>query len=472
MAFIAFASAKGSPGVTTAVAALAATWPADRDLLVVEADPSGGDLVVRFDLATEPGLVTLAAAGRRELGSATLLDHTQDMPLLSADVGGQRRLLAAPVAADQSVAALSSLRGSLARTLDRVDVDVLVDCGRIDPTSPALDLATDADLLVMVARPVVAEVHHLASRLGSIKHQALSVLMVGEQPYSVSEVATAVDASPLGTLAADARAATVLSEGHPNTGRVLRRSRLLRDARALAEGLAGWLGTGPGTGASATEADAGAGAAGSPGATPGAASPVPAPGPAEATGRQSRAPGAQPPSPHAPASGGPHPPPSAPPPGSPASSPPSPGLPAPFPPPPGSPASSPPPSPPSSGSPASSPPSPGSPASSPPPPGLPAPFPPAADARTEAPTAPAPSAHVVGTSLAAHDAAAHASLRPLPSPFASPARDLAPVEAPGAGGGRSPVPPAPHVSPQSEPAEVADTAPKHFRRRGSEEPRR
>ena len=278
MAFIAFASAKGSPGVTTSVAALAATWPSDRDLLVVEADPSGGDLVVRFDLATEPGLVTLAAAGRRELGAGTLLAHIQQLPPLGADVTARRLLLAAPVAADQAGAALSSLRGSLARTLDQVDLDVLVDCGRIDPGSPALELASDADLLVMVARPVVAEVHHLASRLGSVKHQALSVLMVGEQPYPVSEVATAVAASPLGTLAADARAAAVLAEGHPNAGRVLRRSRLLRDARALAEGLASWLGAGAGTGASASHTAAGAG----PPAPAGGPTPAP-PGAPDAT---------------------------------------------------------------------------------------------------------------------------------------------------------------------------------------------
>src|SRR4029450_4811377 len=65
MAYVAFASAKASPGVTTTITALAATWPRDRDLLVAELDPAGGDLGVRFDLATEPGLVTPAAAGRR-----------------------------------------------------------------------------------------------------------------------------------------------------------------------------------------------------------------------------------------------------------------------------------------------------------------------------------------------------------------------------------------------------------------------
>jgi hypothetical protein len=41
---IALASIKGSPGVTTAATALAASWPEGRQVLLVEADPFGGDL--------------------------------------------------------------------------------------------------------------------------------------------------------------------------------------------------------------------------------------------------------------------------------------------------------------------------------------------------------------------------------------------------------------------------------------------
>src|SRR5918997_262609 len=223
VAYIAFASAKGSPGVTTTVAALAASWPAERGLLVAEVDPAGGDLVVRLDLATEPGLVSLAAAGRREPDAV-------------------RRALVAPVSADQASASLSALRGGLARVLDQVGLDVIVDCGRLDPSSPAFDLANRGALLVMVARPVVAEVHHLSSRLAGLGSRAVSLLMVGDRPYSVSEVGAAVGASPLGTLPVDVRAAGVLTEGHPNAARLLRRAPLLRDARALAEGLCEWLG--------------------------------------------------------------------------------------------------------------------------------------------------------------------------------------------------------------------------------------
>jgi hypothetical protein len=242
MAYIAFASAKASPGVTTTIAALAASWPGDRDLYVAELDPGGGDIVVRFDLATEPGLVTLAAAGRRGLRATTFSDHTQPLPSVGDGDGPVRRALVAPVAADQAVAALSALRGALPPVLSSLGADVLVDCGRLDPGSPSQDVATEADLLVVVARPVISEVHHLATRLASLAPRAVSLLLVGERPYSVSEVAAAVGASPFGALPIDDRAATALTVGHPNALRLLRRSRLMRDARVVAEAMADWLG--------------------------------------------------------------------------------------------------------------------------------------------------------------------------------------------------------------------------------------
>jgi hypothetical protein len=247
MAYVAFASAKASPGVTTTITALAATWPRDRDLLVAELDPAGGDLGVRFDLATEPGLVTLAAAGRRQLDRPTFAGHTQPLPFAGRPGtegdgdGAVRRVLVGPVAADQAAAALAALRGGLSGVLSSLDADVLVDCGRLDPGSAVHDVVTEADLLVVVARPVVAEVHHLAARLSGLRPKALSLLLIGDRPYSVAEVADAVGANPLGVLPVDDRAAAALTVGRSDGARVLRRSRLLRDARAVAEGLAGWL---------------------------------------------------------------------------------------------------------------------------------------------------------------------------------------------------------------------------------------
>ena len=253
MPYIAFASAKGSPGVTTAIAALTVSWPEDRSLYVAELDPAGGDLAVRFDLAPEPGLVTLAAAGRRGVDRAALAEHAQTLALPTAEGAAtrERRILVGPVGAEQAVAALTALRGGLHRALSALEGDVLVDCGRLDPGSAAEEIADHADLLIVVARPVVAEVHHLATRLRTLRPKGLSLLLIGERPYSVAEVASTVGAAPLAGFAVDHRAALTLAAGVPSGSGALRRSRLLRSARSLAEALAGWLGPGPGATAAA-----------------------------------------------------------------------------------------------------------------------------------------------------------------------------------------------------------------------------
>ncbi len=269
MGTIAFASAKSSPGVTTTIAALAAAWPADRDVFVADLDPAGGDLMVRFDLAAEPGLVSLAAAGRRDLRRETFLAHTQALPFEQPD-GALRRVLLAPVAADQSAAALATLRTALLPVLGALGGDVLIDCGRLDPGSPVTEVAAGADLLVLVARPVLSEVHHLATRLAGLHPRALSLVTIGDQPYPVTEVATAVGATALGTMPLDPRAAQALASARPGTLKNLRRSPLLRDARAVAEGLAAWLGPLP------TPTDE-AGRAPAPGVPPGPGAPPPPP---------------------------------------------------------------------------------------------------------------------------------------------------------------------------------------------------
>lgn len=233
MTLVVMASAKGSPGVTTLAAALAATWPVGRDLLVAEVDPAGGDLASRLDLPGSPGLVTLAAAARRELTGAVLDEHLQDLP-----GRGGIRLLAGPVSADQAAAALQTLGGRLAGVLASRPEDVLVDCGRLDGRTRVLDHATAAGALVVVVRPTVAAVHHLATRLESLAPPLpVGVVVVGDRPYSAPEVAAAVGATLVAEVPVDARAAAALA-GEGPAGRALERSPLVRAARQLAGRLA------------------------------------------------------------------------------------------------------------------------------------------------------------------------------------------------------------------------------------------
>lgn len=230
MSLIALVSAKGSPGVTIAAIALAATWPEDRRVVVAECDPAGGDLAHRFGLGTEVSLTSFAAASRR--GSALLVEHLQTL-------SGGLQVLTAPVAGDQVAAALTLLGRTSPLTETAKTIDVLVDCGRIDSSSPALPLIAQADLVLVVTRPIVTDVAHVATLLPLLRSKAndIGLIVTGNGSYDASEVATALDVMLVGRLTNDASGAAVLS-GDRAPARSLGRSSLLRSARNIASHIA------------------------------------------------------------------------------------------------------------------------------------------------------------------------------------------------------------------------------------------
>lgn len=241
MSVIALGSAKASPGVTTTAVALASVWPDDREAVVVEADPDGGSLSGRFGVPVEPGLVSFAAAVRRSPdvdsdgdpsgADGTLARHTQTLP-------GEIPFLAGPPAAEQAHAALATAGPALVKR-GTSRVDLLLDCGRVGPRSPSLSLACEADVLALVARPRLEEVHHLVHRVATLRDQArhLCLITIGSRPYPPSEVAEAIQLPLVGTIPEDARAAAALT-GAPGSERRLIRSPLLRAAREAGQALA------------------------------------------------------------------------------------------------------------------------------------------------------------------------------------------------------------------------------------------
>src|SRR3546814_4103864 len=78
MTVVGVLSVKHAPGATTAAAAIATA--SATDAVVVECDPAGGDIAARGHLAVEPGLVSLAAAGRHPTSHLDLLGHSQHLP--------------------------------------------------------------------------------------------------------------------------------------------------------------------------------------------------------------------------------------------------------------------------------------------------------------------------------------------------------------------------------------------------------
>ncbi len=225
MSVIAFGSAKSSPGVTTTVLALAARWPSSREPLVVEADPSGGDLVSRLTsldgetggLRDTPSTVQLAASSRSGLSDRVLLEHLQRLP-----GPGEVRVLVAPpspFAASTAMAALAAARfGELLRGLS--GMDVLLDVGRVDAASPSVPLLRELGAAVLVARPTLGSVLHTRELVASLRSFGVhsSLLVIGDRPYSPAEVVEAIGAVALvGVLPDDPVGARVRSAVTPRT---------------------------------------------------------------------------------------------------------------------------------------------------------------------------------------------------------------------------------------------------------------
>ena len=98
---ISFLSAKGSPGVTTTVLALASRWPAPA--VVVEADPMGGDMLAGVGGAAVPATRTVLdlVVAARQTGVAAalpgqLVRPAPHCPPLLAGVGSPAHAAAVP----------------------------------------------------------------------------------------------------------------------------------------------------------------------------------------------------------------------------------------------------------------------------------------------------------------------------------------------------------------------------------------
>lgn len=221
-----------SCGVSTLAAGLAMLWPRADSRLLVEADPAGGVVAAAAGLAPEPGLVSLAAAARRQSDPGMVFEHCQAL------VDGTA-VLCGPPGAARARSALAMAAG-LFRRLGELDADVLLDCGRLDPASPAADLFDRADVRILAARPRLADLHALGAFLeGQDRAPRRELLvLVGSGPYPPDEIAEAIGTPVAGLVPWDRGAAEAIP-GTPVGSRRLTRTPLVRALRSLAAELAG-----------------------------------------------------------------------------------------------------------------------------------------------------------------------------------------------------------------------------------------
>ena len=252
MAILLLTSTSGSPGVTTLAVGLALTWP--RPILLADCDPGAHQAVLAGYLggrsAGGKGLLRVAEAhrDRRPLREA-ILDQT--LPL-SAE-GESRRLFLPGFTKPGSATHFSGVWEDLAEAFDRlgeVDIDVIIDCGRLAPQGPPAALLERSALTLVVVtstlRSIMSARVHIPTlrdhpRLTSPDRGHLGLVVIGEgEPYGRAEIAKALDVPVITRIAYDPKAAAHLSDDRPRHRR-FDSSPLIRSIRDAASQLSNAL---------------------------------------------------------------------------------------------------------------------------------------------------------------------------------------------------------------------------------------
>jgi hypothetical protein len=264
MGIVAVTSAKGSPGVTTCALALTLTWP--RDVLLVEADPAGGDILagyIRAELRGDRGLAYLAVAARHDrLADELAIELAAQVVGLSARKNGPSRLLLPGISEPAQAVGVAAAWPTLARFLARFDAgpggtggsetsnpagsgprDVVVDCGRLAAAYPPFALVSAADVVLLVVRTSLRSAASAASAVATLRRELatgggdpdrLALVVVDSGEYRPADLARSLGAPIAATIPWREREAAALSDG---IGRAPESSVLMRSARTAAEAL-------------------------------------------------------------------------------------------------------------------------------------------------------------------------------------------------------------------------------------------
>lgn len=225
---------------TTTAVALAAGWPVADDTILVEADPTGGDLAAWFDLPVTPSLSTVVTrvhdGAWPDIERHTRLAHNG------------LRLLPAPARAAEASRAVDESARSLVPSLAALRSPITIaDVGRLHATPSSHPFVGAASATVVVHRQAPQSARAAAVRLQRLADQLVSlasspspgvVAVVGSQPFDLAEIGrfleNALDARSLVGLPDDPLAAAVLAGRTGVSARRLARLPLLRAVRDLA----------------------------------------------------------------------------------------------------------------------------------------------------------------------------------------------------------------------------------------------
>ena len=224
MGILVLGSVSGSPGVTTLAVGLALAWP--RQVVLADCDPGAHQAVLAGFLAGQrsggKGLLRVAEAHRdRRPLREVILDQTL---VLAEDDDHPRRFLPG-FTRPGSAAIFGGVWSDLVEAFDdlgALDIDVIVDAGRIGPAGLPGPLAELAAYTALVTRSdlrsVVSAQVHMPVLIEHTSHQGddsrLGLIVIGEgRPYHAKEIGRAIGLRPAATIPYDPVPAAHLSDG-------------------------------------------------------------------------------------------------------------------------------------------------------------------------------------------------------------------------------------------------------------------
>jgi MinD-like ATPase involved in chromosome partitioning or flagellar assembly len=224
---------------TTTTVAVAATWPLSEETLIVEADPTGGDLAAWLDVAPVPSLSTVVTA----VPDGSWGDIERYTRLSPSGL----RLIPAPARAGEAHQAVSESARAVVPTLAAMRMPVtIVDTGALLAKPGLHPFVGAAAVTVLVHRQSTQSAAAAAVRLQRLAEQAvelselasvLIVAIVGSTPFEASEIAGLLRDSgvvcEVVPLPVDELAAAVYAGRTGVSPRRLERLPLTRDAAAL-----------------------------------------------------------------------------------------------------------------------------------------------------------------------------------------------------------------------------------------------
>ena len=182
---------------TTTCVALASGWPILDDVVILEADPSGGSLAGWLDTPASPSLATIVATSGTD-DHGPLIDTVRTMTHHSA---AGVRFIALPVRSVPAHRALAEA-DAVVTALARSDQIVIADGGTLRTIDPVPTALLEASTVVIVHRQASASAAagvvrierlvEVVEYLGTIG-RPIVMAIIGNSPFNPSDVAQFVD---------------------------------------------------------------------------------------------------------------------------------------------------------------------------------------------------------------------------------------------------------------------------------------